>query len=84
MLGGLLSFDIVRNTETGESVFDNFRISGLVTHYGYNMSRIRVYPLSEYDDEVAEVHGVKDKTPEFSVKYLNNMLSSIIDKQFLK
>ena len=83
MLGGVLNFDIVRNNATGEITFENVKFSGVVTHYGQSFSNLRIYPLSEYTQELASKHGVLDKTPEFSLQYLNDIIAKVIDKQFL-
>lgn len=83
MLGGMLNFEIVKNNTTGALTFENVKFSGVVTHYGYNCSNIRVYPLEDYTEELASKHGVLSKTPEFSLQYLYGILNEVIDKQFL-
>ncbi len=83
MLGGLLSFDIVKNSETVQVSLENFKISGVVLHYGYDMSKIRIYPLSEYTESLAEVHGIRTKEEDFSSGYLNDMLTETIDSAYL-
>lgn len=84
MLGGMLNFDIVKNNNTGNVAIENVVFSGVVTHYGYNASNIRIYPLADYTEELASKHGVKSKTPAFSLQYLNDIVNEVIDKQFLK
>lgn len=84
MLGGMLNFEIVKNNTTGEIAFENVKFSGVVTHYGYGTSNIRVYPLADYTEELASKHGVQSKTPDFSLQYLYDILNEVIDKQFLK
>ncbi len=83
MLGGMLNFEIVRNNTTGEIAFENVKFSGVVTHYGYGYSNIRVYPLADYTEELASKHGVLSKTSDFSLEYLYDILNDVIDKQFL-
>ena len=39
--------------------------------------------LSDYTEELASKHGVKSKTSDFSLQYLNDILNKVIDKQFL-
>lgn len=84
MLGGLLSFDVVKNTENYRVTLENVTVTGVVTHYGLNTSKIRVYLLSNYTDDLASKHGLKEAYSDFSVKYLNNLLAESVDKQFLK
>lgn len=83
MLGGMLNFEIVKNNTTGELAFENVKFSGVVTHYGYGTSNIRVYPLADYTEELASKHGVLSKTSDFSLQYLYDILNEVIDKQFL-
>lgn len=84
MLGGMLNFDITKNSATGVTAIENVTFSGVVTHYGYSYSNIRVYPMSDYTQELASKHGVKSHTDDFSLTYLQNMINTVIDKQFLK
>ncbi len=83
MLGGMLNFEIVKNNTTGEIAFENVKFSGVVTHFGYGCTNIRVYPLDAYSEELASKHGVKNKTSDFSLQYLYDILNEVIDKQFL-
>ncbi len=84
MLGGMLNFDITKNNTTGETAIENVTFSGVVTHYGYSFSNIRVYPMEDYTEELASKHGVKSQTSDFSLTYLQNIINTVIDKQFLK
>lgn len=84
MLGGMLNFEVVKNNTTGEIVLENVKFSGVVTHFGYGCSNIRVYPLEAYTEELASKHGVISKTSDFSLQYLYDILNEVIDKQFLK
>lgn len=83
MLGGMLNFEVVKNNATGEIALENVKFSGIVTHYGYGYSNIRVYPLEDYTQELASKHGVLSKTSDFSLQYLYDILNDVIDKQFL-
>lgn len=83
MLGGMLNFEIVKNNATGGLSFENVKFSGVVTHYGYNYSNVRVYPLEDYTEELASKHGVLSKTSSFSLQYLYDIVNEVIDKQFL-
>ena len=84
MLGGMLNFEVVKNNTTGEIALENVKFSGVVTHFGYGCSNIRVYPLEAYTEELASKHGVLSKTSDFSLQYLYDILNEVIDKQFLK
>ncbi len=84
MLGGMLNFDIVKNNNTGKIEIENVVFSGVVTHYGYGSSNIRIYMLDDYTEELASKHGVKSKTASFSLQYLKDIVNEVIDRQFLK
>lgn len=83
MLGGMLSFELVKNNKTGETTVENVHFEGTVTHYGYGCSNIRVYPLEDYTQELASKHGVLSKTSSFSLDYLNGIIEDVIDARFL-
>lgn len=85
LLGGMLRFEIVKNTQSDEITLENVSLSGVVTHYGINTSKVRLYKLSEYTDELADVHGVdRKRTPGFGVKYLKKLLSDRVSGEFLR
>lgn len=83
MLGGVLNFEIMKNNATGGLSFENVRFSGVVTHYGQSYSNLRIYPLADYTEELASKHGVRNNTSDFSLKYLEEIINKVIDKQFL-
>ena len=83
MLGGVLNFDIVVNNANRSAAIENVKFSGVVTHYGYNYSNLRIYPLDSYTEELASKHGVLSHTSDFSLDYLYDIINSVIDKQFL-
>lgn len=83
MLGGMLNFELVKNNTTGELTVENVTFEGVVTHYGYGYSNIRVYPLESYTEELASKHGVLSKTSSFSREYLDDILEDVIDDRFL-
>ena len=83
ILGGILTFDIVKNTEKYNVTIENVKVYGVVTHYGMNLSKIRLYLLSDYTNDIASKHGLCESVDGFSVRYLNNLLESAIDKEFI-
>lgn len=84
MLGGLVDFDLRMDTQTHKVEVENIAYVPLVTHYGRGMSNVRVYPLGEYTDELANSHGVKLKTYSgFSVDYLWKVVNDNIEKEYL-
>ena len=79
-----MKFDLVKNVTSGEVSLENVGIEGIVTHYGVDMTKIRLYKLSDYTQALADVHGIKAKNDEFSLKYLKKMIGDRIDSEFLR
>lgn len=57
MMGGLGDFTIVKDTATGEITIENPKVIPIITHYGYDYSDVTIYPLSEYNQDLAYAHG---------------------------
>ncbi len=86
MLGGLFQFDIVKTYDREgnyEITIENPAFVPTVTHYDWNFSNIRNYLLKDYTADLANSHGVKEYTPEFSMEYLEGIVNSIIPREFL-
>lgn len=83
MLGGMLNFEVVRNNKTSEITIENVTFEGVVTHFGSGYTNIRVYPFEDYTEELAAKHGVRSKTSSFSREYLEDILTDVIDEQYL-
>ena len=84
MLGGLVDFDVRKDGRTGEITVENICYVPIVTHYGRGMSNVKLYPLSEYTEELASAHGCKSKTyAGFSLKYLNKVVTDNIEEEYL-
>ena len=83
MLGGLLDVTFTKNYENNKTEITNVRFVPTVTHYDSGFRNVRTYLLDDYTEELAKSHGVRSKTPEFSLKYLNNIVNDVIDEQFL-
>lgn len=84
MLGGLVDLDIRKNNVTGEVNIENICYVPIVTHYETSMRNVRLYPLSEYTEELASSHGCKSKTYSgFSLSYLNRVVNDNIEEGYL-
>jgi poly-gamma-glutamate synthesis protein (capsule biosynthesis protein) len=70
MLGGMLSFDIIKEAESGKVYIDNALFTPVVTHYtkpgGGDISKdtghrnYEIYYLEDYTDEIGADHGTHD------------------------
>ncbi len=59
MVGGLFSFDIVRDTD-GSVYPDNLQFVPTVCFFGPSYYNSHIYFMSEYTDELASMHGVSN------------------------
>ena len=84
MIGGMLDVAITKEFETNTISITDASYIPVVTHYGNSFANIKNYPLDKYSDKLAMSHGVKAKSPEFSMEFIDNTVNSVIDKQFLK
>lgn len=57
MMGGLGSFTITKDTASGEITIESPKVIPIITHYGAGYSDVQIYPLSEYNQELAYAHG---------------------------
>lgn len=83
LLGAMLEFEIVRQTEDSEPVIQNVKIKGTISHYGENMTKIRSYMLDDYTDDTAALHGICSTGEEWDISTIKKMLEKAIDKEFL-
>ena len=85
MIGGLLSFDIVKTTKNGESdtTIENAKMIPIITHYNMRRKAFQVYRFDEYTEELAKAHGNINSDNKFSYKYIKNLVKQIIAPEFL-
>lgn len=83
MVGGMLDVSVQKNFDEEKTSITNVRFIPVVTHFGPGWTNIKTYPFNKYTKELANSHGVKKGTPEFSYEYIQNLINKIIDKQFL-
>ncbi len=86
MIGGLFQFDIIKNyEESGNSriTIESPYFVPIVTHYDSGYSNIRNYLFKDYTEEMAASHGVRSNDPKFSYDYIENIVETIIPKEFL-
>lgn len=83
MVSGLLTVTITKDFETGKTTFSDMKFDPIVTHYEAGFNNLSIYPLSEYSQELASKHGVRKRTPEFSMEYIQNIIDKNIPKEYL-
>ncbi|MCL2634888.1 MAG: CapA family protein [Oscillospiraceae bacterium] len=81
MIGGLLKFDIIVNSETRQVEFENVHIIPIITHYDRSWN-IRIYLLEEYTAELAALHGVRAHG-RFDMDYVEAVFYGTISEEFI-
>jgi poly-gamma-glutamate synthesis protein (capsule biosynthesis protein) len=67
MLGGMANITITKD-ESGTYI-SNADITPIVTHYDHGPSAFTLYKLSDYNEALAQVHGVSDIASKGSITY---------------
>ena len=85
MVGGFLTFDIVKTTVNGksETTIEKARIDPVVTHHNMRRKEFEVYRFEDYTEALAKNHGVINSDNKFSYKYLKDVIVKNIDPEFL-
>lgn len=83
MLGGILDIDITM--EEGEKPeITRAKMIPIVTQYDTtNRREVRIYPFSEYTDELVAAHGMKEWHEIFSIDYMQGIIDKNIPEEFL-
>lgn len=80
MVGGMLSFDIVKNT-AGTHV-ENVQLIPTVTYYDVNRSNLSIYFLDDFTEELASSHGTNVHGAT-SLEQLRGYVTNAIPSEFL-
>ncbi|MBR4950162.1 MAG: CapA family protein [Clostridia bacterium] len=84
LIGGIADFIIVKNNNTGEIKIENPKLIPIITHYTGSYNNIKIYPYFKYNDKLALNHGVKRKTADFSMKFIDSIINKYIGQEYLK
>lgn len=84
LIGGMLSFNIEKDLDTGKTEIYNIALTPLITQYETGFKNISVYHLGLYSPNQARNHGVKKYTASFNYNYILNNTKKIIDEKYLK
>ena len=82
MLGGLLDVTFEQTEKDGEVTIQSAVFVPVVTHYDAGFTNNRLYPLSEYTEELSQSHGVQ-RYSSFSLSDLYQLLNDVIGPEFL-
>ena len=84
MISGLLTVTMTKDFNTNKTTFTGMKFKPIVTQYGKRCTNITIYPLSQYTDALASVHGVRKYTPAFSLNYIQSIINKNIPKEYLQ
>lgn len=86
MIGAILSFEIEKIVQPDSSSsisIKNPQLKPVINHYDAQFANIRVYPYQDYTEQLANNHGIREEFPEFGIPYIEKVLSSSIQRDFL-
>ena len=70
---------VTKNHTTGEITLSNANAVPLIDHYDYGFANVRIYPYSEYTEELANAHGC----PELTIEFIDYLIAQNIPEEFL-
>lgn len=82
LVSGLLTVTMTKDFETGKTSYSGMKFEPIVTHYGKSFADLAIYPLSEYSEKLANSHGVRGRTPEFSMQFIQDIIDRNIPKEY--
>lgn len=93
LVGGTVTFNIVKNRDTGDITIEDVVFDPTVCHYTadttvldsldyYKRENLLIYRLAEYTEELAASHGSQN-WGEFNLATLKGYVTSTIDAKFL-
>ena len=85
MIGGLLSFDIVKTTKSGvsDTIIENVELIPIMTQYNMRRKDFQLYKFEDYTLDLAKAHGVINSDNKFSYNYIKDLIVNNIAPEFL-
>ncbi|GHV81611.1 capsular polysaccharide biosynthesis protein [Spirochaetia bacterium] len=88
LLGGLLYLGIKKSVADSKITIEKAGVIPVVTHYETGHTNFRIYPLSDYTDELAKKHGNNRQGKEISIPRFKTLArdvlgASLIDEDVL-
>lgn len=82
MIGGMMSFDIVRD-ESGNVSVESPTFIPTITHYSMNRDSLQVYLLENYSEDLAKTHGCLLHSTDFTYAKAISSVKYVIPREFL-
>lgn len=77
MLGGMAEITIEKEAESGRVSISDYSVLPLVTHLSDGYGGIKVYPLEEYTQELANQNKINEQDSTFSLEYISDLADRI-------
>jgi len=83
MLGGVLDLEITMGPDQKPEI-TRAKMIPIVTQYDTaNRREVRIYPFSDYTQELMDLHGVAVNYPHFTIQYMQDIVDKNIPEEFL-
>ncbi|MDR2151786.1 MAG: CapA family protein, partial [Helicobacteraceae bacterium] len=79
-LGGMAK--IILTLRGNKIAYESAELLGLVAHYEKGYKNFKVYPLNDYDDDLAKRHALSAKPEKLDLIYLRKLYDSIVPESF--
>ena len=79
----MLRYTVTKDFNTGKLTVNDIKFEPIVTHYVNGSHDVQIFKLSQYNDDLAKRQSGRLKDSKFSVSYIKEFVSGIIDGQFL-
>ena len=90
VVGEMGGFDLVKHGDTGKVTVENVTCMPCITHYEAKFANLRVYPYSEYTEQLANSHALPythvypETAKDFGMKTINRIIENNIPEEFRK
>ncbi len=82
LIGIVLDCDIVKSGKTGQISIENVKAKPVITHYDYGFKNLTAYTYPQYNDTLAQKHGV-NKYEKMSMQKIDYILEKYIPQEYL-
>ncbi len=84
LISGLLTVKVTKDNATGQVAAETMNFMPVVTHYVADREDTVIYPVSQYTEQLAKLHGVEDYDGEpMTLDYINQVIAANIPAQYL-
>ena len=82
MVGGLIDLNVKKEGATGKISIEDVKCVPIITHYDSGYRNIRSYPYSMYNEQLANLHGIKSTNQWYDMKFIDKLVNENIPEEF--